>query len=121
MDFEGSERERLAGQPAKDEAQRKGIGRRLAEARKGTGLSQGALGERLGVTQQAVAQYESGKRLPGVLAFVELAKALGVPCQELVREQYPGAPLDPEARRVWMEQRSDAFSSRKPREETGDE
>jgi transcriptional regulator with XRE-family HTH domain len=112
-----SDRQREALQPEKDEAQRRSIGRRLAEARKAQGLSQGALGERLGVTQQAVAQYESGKRLPGVLAFVRLAEVLGVPCQELVREQYPGAPLDPEARREWMKARSDAFASRRSKPE----
>jgi DNA-binding XRE family transcriptional regulator len=75
-------------QQGKDEAQRRSIGRRLQEARKAQGLSQGALGERLGVT-----------------------------CQELVREQYPGAPLDPEARREWMKARSDAFASRRSKPE----
>jgi transcriptional regulator with XRE-family HTH domain len=115
MDFEGSERERLAAQPAKDQAQRASIGKRLREARGRAGLTQVQLAESLDVAQPTVVGWEKGQRLPDVLMFVRLAGALGVPCQELVREQYPGAPLDPGERREWMDQRSDAFASRKPK------
>jgi transcriptional regulator with XRE-family HTH domain len=43
------------------------IGRRLREARLARGLSQGALGKKLGVTFQQVQKYESGWDISGIL------------------------------------------------------
>ena len=57
------------------------IGRRLREARLARGLSQGALGEKLGVTFQQVQKYESGanriggSRLWDISGILEVAVA----------------------------------------------
>ena len=45
----------------------------LRECRKGKGLSQKALGEKIGVSQRAVSSYESKERCPSP----ELAKKIG--------------------------------------------
>lgn len=52
--------------------------KRLQEVRESRGLSQSALAKRVGVTQQAIAQYESGKRTPTGDVLVRLAQVLGV-------------------------------------------
>ena len=40
------------------------LGRRIQEARKAAGLSQESLGERLGVSRQAVSKWESDASVP---------------------------------------------------------
>ena len=42
------------------------IGRIIKEARKEKGLTQKELGEKLGVSYQMIAQYESGRRKPKI-------------------------------------------------------
>lgn len=55
-----------------------GLGARIAAARKNAALSQATLGHRLGVTQTAVAGWESDRREPGLTELVALARELGV-------------------------------------------
>lgn len=52
---------------------REQIGIRIAALRKKAGLSQTALDERLGVSAQAVSKWESGRNLPDIDLFCELA------------------------------------------------
>ncbi len=52
---------------------REQIGMRIGVLRKKTGLSQQALAEKLGVSAQAVSKWESGKNLPDIDLFRELA------------------------------------------------
>lgn len=52
---------------------REQIGIRIAALRKKEGLSQQALAEKLGVSPQAVSKWESGKNLPDIDLFRELA------------------------------------------------
>mgnify|MGYP002510789644 CR=1 FL=1 len=52
---------------------REQIGIRIAALRKKAGLSQTALAEKLGVSAQAVSKWESGKNLPDIDLFCELA------------------------------------------------
>lgn len=52
---------------------REQIGIRITALRKKAGLSQQALAEKLGVTAQAVSKWESGKNLPDIDVFRELA------------------------------------------------
>lgn len=59
---------------------------RLRELRKQRGLSQSALAQLAGVTQQAVAQYEAG-RVPLLPIAQRLARALGVTVYDLWPEQ----------------------------------
>ena len=52
---------------------REQIGIRIAALRKKAGMSQTALAERLGVSAQAVSKWESGRNLPDIDLFCELA------------------------------------------------
>jgi transcriptional regulator with XRE-family HTH domain len=69
------------------------IGRQLREARLARGLSQGALGKKLGVTFQQVQKYESGanriggSRLPLTRRSLELAKEIDAIEDETVKLQ----------------------------------
>lgn len=51
-------------------------GAQIAALRKRKGLSQSALGERLGVTFQAVSKWERGETLPDAALLVDLAEVL---------------------------------------------
>lgn len=61
------------------------IGEQIRKYRKEAGLSQRELGEKLGVTQQHIAQYENGKRIPKLETINNIAGALGIG----VRRLYP--------------------------------
>lgn len=55
------------------------IGERIRQARKAAGLNQADLASRIGVTQPAVANWESGVHDPRRLMLAKLADALGTP------------------------------------------
>lgn len=55
--------------------------KRLREQR---GLSQAELAEQVNVTQPMIAQYEKGLKIPTIITGVELARALGTTCEELL-------------------------------------
>jgi Zn-dependent peptidase ImmA (M78 family)/transcriptional regulator with XRE-family HTH domain len=61
------------------------LGRRIADARRGHGLTQGELAERVGLTQTVVSRIETGSRAVGSLELAELAEALGVSVLDLLR------------------------------------
>lgn len=75
------------------------IGERIRQARKRAGLNQAALAERLGVSQPAVANWESGVHDPRRLVLAKLADALGTPLEWLAegarsaeeRDKHPAA------------------------------
>jgi len=52
------------------------VGSQIAALRKGHGLTQNDLGERLGVSFQAVSKWERGETLPDTALLVDLAEAL---------------------------------------------
>ncbi len=52
------------------------VGRQIAELRKSKGLTQNELGERIGVSFQAVSKWERGETLPDVTLLPNLAKIL---------------------------------------------
>ncbi|WP_051882016.1 helix-turn-helix domain-containing protein [Parvularcula oceani] len=54
------------------------IGQRIRAARKALGLNQGALADRLGVTQPTVANWEAGVHDPRQLMLAKLSEALSV-------------------------------------------
>ena len=60
------------------------IGRNIKAARKKVGMSQKALGEKLGVSGSMIGQYETGARNPKIETLSEIASALGVHVSELV-------------------------------------
>lgn len=59
-------------------------GRRLAEIRGSAGLSQTALADRIGTTQQHVSRLERGGSAPSADMLVRLAAALGVSTDALL-------------------------------------
>lgn len=54
------------------------LGEKIKEARKKAGLSQKELGEKIGVTQQAIGQFEKGASKPSIDTAQKIASALGV-------------------------------------------
>lgn len=60
------------------------IGQRIAALRKQAGLSQEALAAQLNVSRQAIGKWEADANLPGLDNLQELARALGVSCDELL-------------------------------------
>ena len=59
------------------------IGEQIKKYRKEAWLSQKELGERLGVSQQHIAQYENGKRIPKIETINNIAGALGIGIKKL--------------------------------------
>jgi transcriptional regulator with XRE-family HTH domain len=77
------------------------LGKRLAMLRKEQGLTQKQLGDRVDVTQQVIAEYEGGYRNIPVYRLAQLAEALGVPVDDLMkgsiaagRKRGPASKLD---------------------------
>lgn len=59
------------------------IGEQIRKYRIEMGLSQKELGEKLGVSQAMIAQYENGKRKPKLETQREIAYAIGIPLSKL--------------------------------------
>lgn len=66
------------------------IGKRISAGRKALGLSQEALGERLGVSRQAVSKWETDAAAPDMKNLMALSRELGIPLTELT-----GTPNQP--------------------------
>ena len=62
----------------------------LAEWREHRGLSQEALGGRLGVSDVTISRWETGKRRPDMDAQAAIAEALGIEIMDLFR--HPDQP-----------------------------
>ena len=60
------------------------IGKRISAGRKALGLSQEALGERLGVSRQAVSKWEMNESAPSTANLMALAKLFNIPPEELL-------------------------------------
>lgn len=60
-------------------------GRLIAEARRGQGLTQRELAERLHVSDRAVSKWERGLNLPEAALFEPLCQSLGITVTELLR------------------------------------
>jgi transcriptional regulator with XRE-family HTH domain len=60
------------------------VGRRIAEARRNSGITQSALAVRVGVTAQAVSKWEQGRSCPDIAILDEIADALGISLFELL-------------------------------------
>jgi transcriptional regulator with XRE-family HTH domain len=57
----------------------------IVEARNATGLSQRDFAKKLGRSNNFVWRIEAGERQVNVLDFIEIAKAAGIPPDELMR------------------------------------
>ena len=61
------------------------VGRTIRALRLSKGISQGALGRRLGVSFQQIQKYENGSNRVGAGRLAQIAAALDVPMQALLR------------------------------------
>lgn len=60
------------------------VGKFIAALRKEQGLTQEALGQRLGVTNKTVSRWENGNYMPDIELLIPLGEALGVSVNELL-------------------------------------
>ncbi len=60
------------------------LGKRIADARHDTGLTQKDLADKVGVTAQAVSKWERGNACPDISILDEVADALGVSLPSLL-------------------------------------
>lgn len=60
------------------------VGKFIAALRKEQGLTQEALGQKLGVTNKTVSRWENGNYMPDIELLVPLGEALGVSVNELL-------------------------------------
>ena len=78
------------------------LGRRIQEARKAAGLSQESLGERLGVSRQAVSKWEADAAVPELENLIAMSRIFGVTIGALLgvepeTAEEPSAEEAPEA------------------------
>lgn len=81
----------------------KDFGRRLAQVRRAAGLSQQALGERVGLSRPSIVNIEKGRQRILLHMLVEFASALGVEPSNLLPVAAPvmdGARLPTELRGI---------------------
>ena len=60
------------------------VGKFIAQLRKVQGLTQEALGQKLGVTNKTVSRWENGNYMPDIELLVPLGETLGVSVNELL-------------------------------------
>ena len=68
------------------------LGRRIQEGRKAAGLSQESLGERLGVSRQAVSKWEADAAVPELENLIAMSRIFGVTIGALLGVEPPEAP-----------------------------
>lgn len=78
------------------------LGRRIQEGRRAAGLSQESLGERLGVSRQAVSKWESDASVPDLENLIAMSRIFGVTIGDLLgvepeTAEEPSAEEAPEA------------------------
>ncbi|MFB6811265.1 helix-turn-helix transcriptional regulator [Streptomyces sp. NPDC056387] len=72
--------------PAWTHTRRRAIGSRLREARTAAGLSQERLADMAGVDRKTIVRLESGTSDVRLGTWLRIARAVGVPLADLVRE-----------------------------------
>ena len=89
------------------------LGRRIQEARKAAGLSQESLGERLGVSRQAVSKWEADTSVPELENLIAMSRIFGVTIGALLGVE-PAAeePAEEEATETPGEESGDAAPDR---------
>lgn len=63
---------------------RNSIGENIRRERKAAGMTQEELGKKIGISQQAVGNYESGRRKPKIKTLVRFSNGLNVSVAELL-------------------------------------
>ena len=72
------------------------IGQRIAELRKEKGWTQAELADKLGVTHQAVSQWERSETLPDILTLPKLAEIFGESINTILGTEEPAAAPTPD-------------------------
>lgn len=93
------------------------VGQRIAQKRKELGLSQEALGERLGVSRQAIYKWESDAALPEIEKLVNLSREFSVSIDWLLGEGDEAKELTPEQLRM-VEEIVGRYLAAQPAEKT---
>jgi transcriptional regulator with XRE-family HTH domain len=70
------------------------LGERIRRRRRELGLSQSALGGKLGITFQQVQKYENGANRVSASMLVKLSDALAMPVMQLLHDVDPAASPD---------------------------
>ena len=60
------------------------LGQRIQELRKGLGLSQEELGEKMGVSRQAISKWEGDQTIPELDKLISLSKLFGLTVGQLL-------------------------------------
>ena len=68
---------------------KKDFGLLLTEYRKSTGLTQAQLSQMVDMSQSTIGMYESGNRLPNILALAKIARVLWVRPDKLIPDITP--------------------------------
>jgi transcriptional regulator with XRE-family HTH domain len=76
-----------------------GFGTMLKAMREKVGLSQAALAERVGVSVRNIQNWEQGHRTPRAQVLLTLARAVGVPVEQLLSAIGRGNPSPGPAKR----------------------
>ena len=69
--------------------QMKNVGRKIAKCRKERGMTQMELANQMGISFQAVSNWERGSSMPDISKLPELAEILGVSIDQLLGEEAP--------------------------------
>lgn len=93
------------------------VGQRIAQKRKELGLSQEALGERLGVSRQAIYKWESDAALPEIEKLVNLSRVFSVSIDWLLGEGEESRELTPDQLRM-VEEIVGRYLAAQPSEKT---
>ena len=75
------------------------FGQRFSRLRKQRGLTQEELGEKVGLSGQAVSKWENDASMPDVSLLVDLSDILGVSLDELLGKEEPVTRVVPEGER----------------------
>lgn len=78
------------------------IGDRIRQARKAAGLNQSELAQRIGVSQPAIATWESGVHDPRRVVMAKLADALSISPEWLTAGARSSAEADPQAAAAYL-------------------
>ena len=70
------------------------MGERIAAQRRASDMTQAALAEKLGVSAQAVSQWERGETMPDILLLPEIADVFGVTIDNLYGREEKQIPAD---------------------------
>lgn len=71
------------------------LGQRIQELRKGLGLSQEDLGERMGVSRQAISKWEGDQTIPELDKLIALSKLFGLTVGQLLGVEQPASAAPP--------------------------